>query len=111
MERFYFTKPNPLLSNSRTNSENFTAVFARWGDEIGLRLFRFEVQRRAVHAVALTGGLGAVREDVAEVGAALAADDLFADHAMGVVDLGVHDFVVGGGEEAGPTAAAVKLFL
>src|SRR5260370_41388347 len=77
------------------------------------RLFvgpRFELQRCAVDAVAMAGGAGAVGEDVAEVGAALVADDLFADHAVAFIHLGVDDFIVGG-VEAGPAAAAVKLFL
>src|SRR3954454_12578322 len=77
------------------------------------RLFvalRLELQRRTIYAVALASGSGTVGENMAEVGATLAADDLFADHAVALIHLGVHDLIGGGGGEAGPAAAAVKLF-
>src|SRR6185369_4467037 len=45
-------------------------------------LLLLELERRAVHAIALAGGLGAIREDMAEMAAALGAMDLGAGHEV-----------------------------
>ena len=70
-----------------------------------------EAERRGVHAVAVAGGLRAVGEDVAEVGATGRAADLGADHEVRAVldelDLGRVD----GLPEARPPAAGVELHL
>src|SRR5687768_4080537 len=54
---------------------------------IGLRIER---HRDAVHAVALAGGLRAVREHVTEMPAAFRAMHLGASHAVAAVGLRVH---------------------
>ena len=76
-------------------------------DHVGGRLV--EVERQAVHAVALAGGLRAVGEDVAEVRAAAPAAHLGADHAVGAV----LDQLDGVGDlrlvEARPAAARLEL--
>ncbi len=52
----------------------------------------------------------AVVEDVAEVGAAIVAEDFVAHHAVAGIGLGV-DRIILGSVKAGPAAAAVELFL
>ena len=68
----------------------------------------FEVQRGRVHAVAQARVRGAVREDMAQMRAAVAADRLDTRHAVAVV------FDVGDGAgygliKAGPAATCIKL--
>src|SRR6185437_5921417 len=71
---------------------------------------RLELQGGAVHAVAQAGGLGAVREDMAEMAAAARAMDLGPLHQMSVVFARGH----GAGDrlqETRPAGAAFKLRL
>src|SRR6476659_9365311 len=71
-------------------------------------LLLFELERRAVHAVALAGRARAVGEDVAEMAAALGARHLGADHAVAGVARGL-DRLVLGRPERGPAGAALVL--
>src|SRR5581483_5459306 len=70
---------------------------------------RVELERTGVHAVALAGRCGAVREEMAEMAAAAAAQHLGADHAVAVVldqlDVGVRGRLV----EARPAGAGLEL--
>ena len=68
-----------------------------------------EVERAGVDAVAQAGRLGAVVEDVAEVGVAAAADDFGAAHEEAVVGLGLDGVVDRLVEEARPAGAGVEL--
>src|SRR5207248_3350379 len=72
-----------------------------------LLLLQFECRR--VDAVALPGRRGAVREDVAEVAAAVGAHDLGANHAEGRVSLLVDRLLARRRVERGPAAAGVVL--
>src|SRR4051794_39446718 len=75
-----------------------------------MRLRSFEVQSRAVDAVALAATVGrAVVEDMAEVAAAAGAGDLGADHPVGAVLMQLDGVGVGGMGEARPAAARVEL--
>ncbi len=77
--------------------------------EIGDSFFRFEGQGDGVDAVAQRGRIGAVVEDMAEVGVAVRAPDLGAHHTVAVVGA-FHDTVAReGGEEARPAAVRVEL--
>lgn len=75
-------------------------------------LFRsgFEFEGGGVHAVAVSGGLGAVGEDVAEVGVAFGTDHFGALHAEGAVVMG-GDGIGFGGVEAGPSARGIEFSL
>src|SRR6202158_2739498 len=53
----------------------------------GAALFRLQLQRRRIDAVAQAGGAGAVVEDVAEMAVALRAQNFGADHAVARVAL------------------------
>src|SRR5438552_17013820 len=73
------------------------------------RLLLFlELERRAVHAVALAGRLRTVGEDVAQMAAALGAMHLGAAHEEALVGRGA-DCDLLGLPEAPPAAAAVVL--
>src|SRR5438876_4918060 len=72
-------------------------------------LFLLQFQCRRVDAVTLPGGLRAVREDVAEMAAAVRAHDLGAHHAEGLVPLLIDRLLAGGRVERGPAAAGVVL--
>src|SRR6185312_3890792 len=75
------------------------------------RLLSFKRQRGRVDAIALAGGLGAIGEDVSEVGAAGGAGGFDAPHAESPVFM-LFDGVRGDGVvEAGPAAAGVELGL
>lgn len=74
-----------------------------------LFFFGFQIDYCRVDAVALAGGGGAVLEDVAEVAAAVRADDFCAGHAMTDVRELLDGVGVGGGGEAGPAAVGVEL--
>src|SRR5262249_4763919 len=65
--------------SSATSTRSVGEASCVFTDGGGLRL-RLEVERRRVHAVALPRRLRAVVEDVAEVAAAAAAEDLRAPH-------------------------------
>jgi hypothetical protein len=68
-----------------------------------------ELQGSGIHAVAQAGGLRAVREDVAEMGVALAAEHFGAFHAKAAVGL-LDDVLFGDGSpEAWPAGAGLKL--
>src|SRR5665213_124125 len=70
-----------------------------------LLAFGFEVQRRAIDAIALAGGLWPVRKDMAQMAAAAGAIDLRAGHAVAGVAFDFHR--LGHGRiEAGPTRTA-----
>ena len=71
--------------------------------------FLVELERRGIDAVAMGAGAGAVVETMAEVRVAAAAANLRPDHAVALVDLGVHVQFVGGLAEAGPAAAGIEL--
>ncbi len=71
----------------------------------------FEIKGGRVDAVAHSGGLGAVAEQVAQVGVAALAEHLGAHHAVAVIGLGVDAGVTGRGVKAGPAAARVVLGL
>ena len=69
----------------------------------------FEIERRAIHAIAEAGWSGTVVEHVTKMRTARRAQCFGADHAVGTVDLG-GDRVVGHRiEEARPSRAAVEL--
>src|SRR5271155_2892027 len=68
-----------------------------------------ERQRRRVDAVALTGRPGAVVEDMAQVPAAGAADDLGAAHEQAVVRAQLNGLGDSGLGEAGPTGTGLEL--
>jgi hypothetical protein len=67
-----------------------------------------EVQGDGVDAVAQAGGRRAVLEDVAEMGAAAAAQDFRSPHAVACVMLRIHDSFGDGLVEAGPAGAGVE---
>src|SRR5262245_18657989 len=70
-----------------------------------------ELERRRVDAVAKTGRVRPVREDVAEVPATRCAHDLGAHHAVARVDLLVDRSLACGFVERRPAAARVELRL
>src|SRR5438045_2590683 len=74
-------------------------------------LFLIESQCRRVHAVAQSGGLGAVREDVAQMAFAAGTEHLGAPHAVTVVGYLFHRALGEGLIEAGPAGAGLKLRL
>src|SRR4051795_9503525 len=74
-------------------------------------LLRLQLQRRRFHAVAGTGRLRAVRENVAEVGVAARAQDLGAAHEEAAIVLGRHRVVADWRPEGGPAGAALVLGL
>src|SRR5215470_10751154 len=67
-----------------------------------------EVERDAIHAVALPGGFGAVLEDVSEMAAATAAMNFRSGHKKTSVGFGF-DRAVERRPEARPAGAAVEL--
>src|SRR5690606_24988797 len=67
----------------------------------------FEVERRGVDAVAQAGWLRAVLEDVAQVGAAVGADDLGAPHEPAVVLFFANVLRLQRFPKAGPAAARI----
>src|SRR4030095_8847287 len=69
---------------------------------------RVELQRRAVHAIALAGGLGPIGEDMAEMAAALGAMRLGSGHEMAGVGRGA-DRARHRRPEGGPARAAFVL--
>src|ERR1035438_6126231 len=69
----------------------------------------FELEGKRVDAVALTGGSGAVGEDVAEVTATVGTGDLGPTHAERAVVVFHDDPVVDRLGEAGPTRPRVEL--
>src|SRR5437588_11203173 len=73
------------------------------------KLFRLQLQRRRVDAVAQAGGAGAVVEDVAEMAVALRTQHLGADHAVGHVALLVDMAVDGRRRKTRPAAAGIEL--
>src|SRR3954471_11124915 len=105
MEPFSFTTVKPLSVSNRTNSENFTAGLHASG------LLRLKLKRRAIHAISQSSRPRSVGKNVSQVRAALIADNLFADHAVTLVDLLADEFVIGSRVEARPAAAAVELCL
>src|SRR5690606_20537486 len=72
------------------------------------RSLRLELERHAVHAVALAGRLRAVVEDMAEMAAAARAMHLGADHAEAVIR-GGGNRILARRPEAGPAATGVEL--
>src|SRR5947209_5020694 len=72
-------------------------------------LFRLELQRSRIDAVAQARRSGAVRENVAQMAAAFGAEHLGADHAVADVPLFVDMAVDGGLGEARPAAAGIEL--
>src|SRR5580704_4687479 len=76
---------------------------------MGLGLFRLQLQRRRIDAVAQAGRAGAVIEDVAEMAAALRAQHFGPHHAVADVALLV-DMALGGRRgKARPAAAGIEL--
>src|SRR6185369_11323022 len=71
-------------------------------------LLLLELERRAVHAIALAGRLGAIREDMAEMAAALGAMDLGSGHEVAGVGRGL-DGVGDRRPEGRPARAAFVL--
>ncbi len=78
------------------------------GPHVAERRRRVEDQAKAVDAVAQSGRLRAVVEDVAEMSAAAAAMHLGADHAVGAI-LGLADIAFDRLVEARPARAALEL--
>src|SRR5919198_1729769 len=72
-------------------------------------LFRLQLQRRRVDAVAQAGRAGAVIEDVAEMAVAFRAQHFGADHAVAEVALFVDMAVHCRRRKARPAAAGVEL--
>src|SRR6266480_6498793 len=72
-------------------------------------LFRLQLQRRRIDAVAQSGRAGAVLEHVAEVAVALRAQHFGPDHAVADVALFVDMAVDRGGGKARPAAAGIEL--
>src|ERR1039458_1124114 len=83
-------------------------VFARNSCSQLLGLFRRESQRGGVDAVAQSGGLGAVFENVAQVGVALAAQRLGAPHGQAVVGFRAHVLLGGRRPETWPAAPGLE---
>ena len=76
-------------------------------EKAGLLGFRLEVHRLAVDAVAQAGGRRAVREDMAEMAAAIGAMDLDAVHAVAAILRGA-DSALKRLVEARPAGAALE---
>src|SRR4051794_11220839 len=71
-------------------------------------LFRLQLQRGGIDAVAQAGRAGAVLEDVAEMAVALRAKNLGADHAVADVAFLVDMAISGGRGKARPAAAGIE---
>ena len=67
-----------------------------------VRLILVELQRRRIDAIALTSGIGAIVEDVAEVGLATATLHFRPAHAMRDIVFLFNGLLVRGGIKAGP---------
>src|SRR6202011_4379457 len=74
-------------------------------------LFRLELERRRVDAVAQAGRLRAVVEDVAQVATAIAALHFGAAHAVAAVRFRLDGFLLGRGVEARPARTRVELLV
>src|ERR1700761_2085793 len=103
------------IRHSAPGSKHIRGLGSRGGTErpgmmsFGLGLFRLQLQRRRIDAVAQAGRAGAVVEDVAEMAAALRAQHFGPDHAVADVTLLV-DMALGGRRgEARPAAAGIEL--
>src|ERR1051326_6832413 len=99
-----------LLRCARNDSRALLSPLLRL---VGLARIRcglagFELERNAVHAVAQSGRLGPVLEDMPEMPTAAAAMHLGAAHEKAAVGLGLHR-VVERRPEARPSRAAVEL--
>src|SRR5690606_13198623 len=75
-----------------------------------LLVFRFKIYAGRVHAVALSGLGGAVIKDVAQMTAAVGAEDLGADHPETPV-LDIFNAALDGVVKAGPAAGALELLV
>src|SRR6185503_12766188 len=91
----------PYGPTSGCSSATFTPYRSRL-------LLLLELERRAVHAIALAGRLGAIREDMAEMAAALGAMDLGSGHEVAGVGRGL-DGVGDRRPEGRPARAAFVL--
>src|ERR1017187_575253 len=76
-----------------------------------LLLFWVKAQRRGVDAIALAGGSGAIRKNVAQVRVALGAKRLGALHEKAVVALGGDVFFRRGRRETRPSGAGIELLI
>jgi hypothetical protein len=81
------------------------------GISVGRISFPGEFEGGGVDAVAEAGWCGAVVEDVAEMGFALAALDFGASHEEAVVGLGLDVVLAYGCDEAWPPSSRIKLSL
>src|SRR5438034_146261 len=72
------------------------------------KLFRLQLQRRRIDAVAQAGRAGAVVEDVAEMAAAFRAQHLGADHAVADIVFLVDMAIRRGRGKARPAAAGIE---
>src|ERR1700760_3947740 len=72
-------------------------------------LFRLQLQRRRVDAIAQTGRSRSVGKDMAEMAGAFRAQHLGADHAVGGVVLLVDMTIDSRCREARPAAAGIEL--
>src|SRR5438270_7530509 len=93
-------------SSSPPRNAPGSASSSRWNRS---HLFWGELQGTAVDAVAQAGWLRAVREHVAQVAAAAAADDLGAGHPVARVGVGLDRFGEGRLGEARPPGARLEL--
>src|SRR6185436_138374 len=113
------SRPRPTRKAPATPREppcaRACAAADKWGQAPFVRnwgltpfLLRFELQRYAVHAVTLPGGLRAIFEHVTEVAAAVGAMHFDARHAVGAIG-GGRDGVRQRAEEARPARATLVL--
>src|SRR5690242_20347726 len=110
LQYFKYLNEKPRSNDRGTIADqgnNCRAKPGFWGSA-WLRCRRVEHQREAVHAVAQSGRLRTVVEDVTQMAAAAAAMDLGARHAEGPVICGA-DGVLERLEEARPAGAALEL--
>src|SRR6476620_1783473 len=101
------TRSRRLEIHRRSGEETISAIRVQRSGPTAL--FRLELQRRRVDAVAQPGRAGTVRKDVSEMAVTFRAQHFGADHAVGVVVLLVDMALGRRGGEAWPSAAGTKL--
>src|SRR5688572_10649702 len=98
----------PVITTTRPLSSIAAGFYAPGRVFAFLILLRLELERDAVHAVALPGRMRTIRKHVAEMPAAFGAMDLDACHAVASIGVGA-DRPVERCAKARPTGAALEL--
>src|SRR5450755_192639 len=88
----------PIIASSSASSTRKASLF-----------LRLELERCGVHAIALSGRLGTIVENVAQMRVASGTQHLGAAHQVAVVILGADRFGAGRRVKARPSATRIEL--